>query len=67
MKIDAIEIGPHDTVMVHHCVGDMPASDVDAYCKKVVEHLGEVFGKGHVAFFPTREGETWDFTVVRRQ
>jgi hypothetical protein len=66
MKFESIVLSKNDMVMVHHNVGGMPQKEVNQYCSKLMKHLTTLFGKGRVAFFPVREGETWDFTVVSK-
>jgi hypothetical protein len=66
MNIDIIELEENDMVMVHHNIGNLAPEDVDKYCTKILKGLPSVFGKGHVVFFPVREGDTWDFTIVRK-
>ena len=66
MKIDLMKVGKNDVVMIHHCIGNMSPSDVDKYCEKIVRKLATLFGKGRVAFFPVREGNEWDFTVIKK-
>jgi hypothetical protein len=66
MTPDIMEIGKNDIVMVHHNIGDMPPECVDKYCDPIIKKLVDLFGKDHVAFFPVREGDTWDFTIVRK-
>ena len=62
-----MEIGKNDVLMIHHCIGNMPPANIDAYCEKLVKILGSLFGKGRIAFFPVREGNEWDFTVIKKK
>jgi len=70
MKIDIIELNPNDEVIAFHNVGNMSPREINAYCDKLMPKLDSIFGKrnnvGNCALFPVREGETWDFTVIRR-
>jgi len=66
MNIDLVEIKKDDMVMIHHCIGNIPSDQLDAYVEPILEKLTTLFGKGHIAFFPVREGNQWDFTVIRK-
>jgi hypothetical protein len=44
-------------------IGQIPASDVDAYVERQIQALKSVFGCP-VAILPIRDGE-WSFTVIR--
>ena len=64
MKMDINEIQAGDIVLTPINIGNLPPKEVDAFCKKNLKHLKEIFGC-QVAIFPTREGD-WDFTIIRR-
>jgi hypothetical protein len=66
MKIEVVEIGENDVVMIHHSIGNMPPGDVDKYSEKLIKNLTSIFGRGRVAFFPVRDGYEWDFTLIKR-
>ena len=66
MKYDTMEIDKNDMVMIHHNIGAMPSKEVDKYSAKILPKLVSMFGKNKVAFFPVREGETWDFTIIKK-
>jgi len=66
MNINILEVRATDTVMVTHNIGNTLPSEVDAYCDKIMEKLKVAFGKATIVMFPIREGDTWDFTVVRK-
>jgi hypothetical protein len=66
MDINVVEVGKGDSVLVTHNIGSMPPADVDAYCEKLLPRLKELFGENTVFLLPVREGETWDFTIVRK-
>lgn len=65
MKVDIIEIGEHDTVMIHHNIGNLSSKDIDKYVAKILPQLASIFGYGHVALCPVREGPEWDFTLIK--
>jgi hypothetical protein len=66
MKIDIIEIQEDDKVIVNHNIEGLPLSEVDKYCSKLLPQLVSIFGKGRVSLFPVREGDTWNFLIVRK-
>jgi len=66
MTIDVLEIEDDDMVMVTHNIGALSQPEVDDYCSKIIPKLVSIFGEGRVAFFPVREGDTWDFTIIRK-
>lgn len=66
MKADVMRIENDDVVMIHHNIGNLVPKEVDKYSKKLTGQLADIFGNGRVAFFPVREGNTWDFTIIKR-
>ena len=67
MKIDVVEMGKDDVMLVRYNIGNLPVQDVDEFCEIAAGFLAEAFGKGKVLLFPVREGDDWDFTIVKRQ
>jgi hypothetical protein len=67
MNINEIVLAPTDYVMAFHNVGNLPSEAVDEYCSKIITKLVEVFGRDRVALFPVREGDSWEFTIIRKQ
>lgn len=53
--------------MVCHNIGNMLPEEMDKHCESVIKTLVSVFGEGRVVFFPTRDGEAWDFTIIRKE
>jgi hypothetical protein len=68
MKIEVLEIKKSDIVMVSHNIGySLPPSEVDSYCETILPSLKEAFHGATVVLLPVREGETWEFTIIRQQ
>ena len=61
-----MKLEENDIVMIHHNVGQMAPGEIDKYCEKAVRTLTSIFGKGRVALFPVREGNAWEFTIVKK-
>jgi hypothetical protein len=66
MKINIIKMEKSDTVMIHHNIDALPNCKVDEYCSDMISKLVEIFGEKRVALFPTREGDRWEFTIVKK-
>lgn len=66
MKIDTIKIEENDEILILHSIGGMPSEKIDAYCKKLIPTLASIFGTGQVSLFPVREGQEWDFTIIKK-
>jgi hypothetical protein len=66
MNIDTVEIGKYDKVMVMHNIGAMCPDSVDEYSNNIVEKLVGIFGEGTVIFIPVRDGNDWDFTIIKK-
>lgn len=61
-----VEFKDGDFMMVHHNIGNITSSVEDEYCTKILKFLDDIFGKNRVALFPTRDGEDWEFTIIRK-
>jgi hypothetical protein len=66
MRMRVIELEKDDRVMVFHNIGNISPDQVDEYSSKCIEPLKHVFGTDKVALIPVREGEDWDFIIIRK-
>ena len=66
MKIRSINIDETDCVIINHCIGSMPSCQIDEHCQEIASAMGEIFGDGKVFVIPTRSGEEWDFTIIKK-
>ena len=66
MKIEIMEINPTDSVMVTHNIGSLPPNDVDAYVDRLLPKLKDAFHGADITLFPVRDGEAWQFVVIRK-
>ena len=67
MNINEINLSPTDFVLAFHNVGNLPDKDVDTYCAKVISKPVEVFENNRVALLPVREGDSWEFVIIKKQ
>jgi len=65
MNVNIVETQPGDIVITPIDVGNIPPSEVDAYCKKNGDLLKDVFGC-EVVLLPVRGTDCWDFTIIRK-